>query len=116
MTGPALHTVEEASRILRKSRSWIYKAMKDRRIPYTQIGGGKFLSEDDIAEIIRNGARPAQDKPARRQTAKAAKKATQARVPRPRLAAPAESPTRVDIPRADPTASRKYRPPQKAPA
>lgn len=106
MTRPTLHKVTEAVPILRKSKSWIYQAMRDRRIPYTEVGDNKFLSDDDIAEILRAGARPAQTKPQRR--ADTAKKTQQkppapARTPRP--AGPL-----TDIPRADPTASRRYRP------
>ncbi|MDP4500999.1 hypothetical protein [Nonomuraea turcica] len=115
MTRPALHTVAEAVPILRKSKSWIYAAMRDRRIPYTEVGSNKFLSDADIAEILRKGARPAKAKPERRpsETAKQKPQRTApapqpARRPRPRGTGP------TAIPQADPTASRKYRPPMPA--
>lgn len=108
MTRPTLHTVAEAVPILRKSKSWIYAAMRDRRIPYTEIGDNKYLSDDNIAEILQRGARPAHRKPERHERAK-----TKAAQP-PKTTPPARTRTRHaipagDIPRADPTASRKYR-------
>lgn len=111
---PALHTFKEAVPIVRKSLSWLYKAARQGLIPHREIGRNKFLSDDDIAAIIRNGARPVKQQSRRGQqharparAARSTKRATpaaDATTSRLRvLSAPG------DIPQADPTASRLYR-------
>lgn len=110
MTRPTLHTVAEAVPILRKSKSWIYAAMRDRRIPFTEIGDNKYLSDDNIAEILQRGARPAHRTPGERHE----RPKTKTKAPQPKTTPPARTRPRHaipagDIPRADPTASRKYR-------
>ncbi|MEV0826416.1 hypothetical protein [Nonomuraea rubra] len=110
---PVLHTFREAVPIVRKSLSWLYKAARQGLIPHHEIGRNKFLSDDDIAAILRDGARPVTQQPSRRQertlSARAARSARRgvsaASEPTPRLRAVGAS----DIPQADPTASRRYR-------
>jgi excisionase family DNA binding protein len=56
MTGE-LHTVAEAARILKVRESWLKTKASARLIPCTFVGKHLRFSDDDIAEIMRSGAR-----------------------------------------------------------
>jgi excisionase family DNA binding protein len=52
-----LHTVAEAARILKVRESWLKTKAAARLIPCTFVGKHLRFSDDDIAEIMRAGAR-----------------------------------------------------------
>ena len=56
MTGE-LHTVAEAAGILRVRESWLKAKASARLIPCTFVGKHLRFSDDDIANIMRAGAR-----------------------------------------------------------
>jgi hypothetical protein len=56
MTGE-LHTAAEAARILKVRESWLKAKASARLIPCTFVGKHLRFSDDDIANIMRAGAR-----------------------------------------------------------
>jgi len=52
-----LHTVAEAAGILKVRESWLKTKASARLIPCTFVGKHLRFSDDDIAEIMRTGAR-----------------------------------------------------------
>lgn len=56
MTGE-LHTVAETAQILRVRESWLKTKASARLVPCTFVGKHLRFSDDDIAEIMRVGAR-----------------------------------------------------------
>jgi hypothetical protein len=56
MTGE-LHTVAETARILKVRESWLKTKASARLVPCTFVGKHLRFSDDDIAEIMRVGAR-----------------------------------------------------------
>jgi len=56
MTGE-LHTVAEAAGILKVRESWLKAKASARLIPCTFVGKHLRFSDDDIANIMRAGAR-----------------------------------------------------------
>jgi hypothetical protein len=52
-----LHTAAEAARVLKVRESWLKTKAAARLIPCTFIGKHLRFSDDDIAEIMRAGAR-----------------------------------------------------------
>ena len=56
MTGE-LHTVAEAAGILKVRESWLRAKASARLIPCTFVGKHLRFSDDDIANIMRAGAR-----------------------------------------------------------
>ena len=67
-----LHTVAEAATILKVRESWLKHKAALRLIPCTFVGKHLRFSDDDIAAIMREGARqpitsraPRQSRPAR---------------------------------------------------
>ncbi|MEO3869426.1 hypothetical protein ABGB18_11390 [Nonomuraea sp. B12E4] len=58
MIPPVLHDVHAASKIVKRSPSWLYKKGAAGEIPRTKIGGGVFWTDEQCAQIIRDGAQP----------------------------------------------------------
>jgi glutaredoxin len=56
MTGE-LHTVAETAQILKVRESWLKTKASARSVPCTFVGKHLRFSDDDIAEIMRLGAR-----------------------------------------------------------
>lgn len=56
MTGE-LHTVAETAQILKVRESWLKAKASARLVPCTFVGKHLRFSDDDIAEIMRVGAR-----------------------------------------------------------
>jgi hypothetical protein len=56
MTGE-LHTVAETTQILKVRESWLKTKASARLVPCTFVGKHLRFSDDDIAEIMRAGAR-----------------------------------------------------------
>jgi hypothetical protein len=56
MTGE-LHTVAETAQILKVRESWLKTKASARLVPCTFVGKHLRFSDDDIAEIMRVGAR-----------------------------------------------------------
>jgi hypothetical protein len=56
MTGE-LHTVAETAQILKVRESWLKTKASARLVPCTFVGKHLRFSDDDIAEIMRLGAR-----------------------------------------------------------
>ena len=56
MTGE-LHTPAEAAAILKVRESWLKTKASARLIPCTFVGKHLRFSDDDIADIMRSGAR-----------------------------------------------------------
>jgi Helix-turn-helix domain len=52
-----LHTAAEAAKILKIRESWLKTKASARLIPCTFVGKHLRFSDDDIAEIMRVGAR-----------------------------------------------------------
>jgi excisionase family DNA binding protein len=52
-----LHTPAEAARVLKVRESWLKTKAAARLIPCTFVGKHLRFSDDDIAEIMRAGAR-----------------------------------------------------------
>jgi Helix-turn-helix domain len=52
-----LHTVPEAAAILKVRESWLKAKASARLIPCTFVGKHLRFSDDDIADIMRAGAR-----------------------------------------------------------
>jgi hypothetical protein len=52
-----LHTVAEAAGILKVRESWLKTKAAARLIPCTFVGKQLRFSDDDIAEIMKTGAR-----------------------------------------------------------
>lgn len=102
MSIPKLYTVREASPMIRRSPSWIYREAKADRIPWTDLDG-VFFTEEQIAQIIRDAARKPRTEKAQSSTGskKAARQASTSRKAPP--------PPTTEIPQADPTISRLYR-------
>lgn len=57
MMASELHTVAEAAVILKVRESWLRTKASARLIPCTFVGKHLRFSDDDIAEIMRAGAR-----------------------------------------------------------
>jgi len=56
---PKLHTVEEASPLLRMGRSTLYRAIKSGKVHYTLDPVGRIrFTDNDIAKNIADGSRP----------------------------------------------------------
>jgi excisionase family DNA binding protein len=53
-----LHTPAEAAEILKVRESWLRAKAAARSIPCTFVGKHLRFSDDDIAEIMKAGARP----------------------------------------------------------
>jgi excisionase family DNA binding protein len=53
-----LHTLAEAAEILSIRESWLRDKAEARAIPCTFIGKHLRFSDDDIAQIMADGARP----------------------------------------------------------
>jgi hypothetical protein len=114
--GSVYHDVAETARLLRKSKSWIYKQVAAGNLPHHRQGVSIYFTDGDIRDILAAAARPA-TKPKTRATSKntgAKREPARPSVP----AKPVEQPEQqrrlyvvgtTDIPQADPTASRKYR-------
>lgn len=109
MTPPVLHNAKAAGKLVGKSESWMYKMGAAGLIPRTKIGHHVGWTDEQCAQIIRDGAqqpKPREDQLSaqRRKQNKPDKatKATQKRQPAP----PA---TAKKIPVADRTISRLYR-------
>src|SRR5690348_16529618 len=75
-----LHTPAEAAEILRIRESWLRAKAAARAIPCTFIGKHLRFSDDDIAQIMAEGA-PAASDPHPRHPAAAAGQAKQPRSP-----------------------------------
>jgi hypothetical protein len=56
MTGE-LHTIAETAQILKVRESWLKTKASARLVPCTFVGKHLRFSDDDIAEIMREGAR-----------------------------------------------------------
>jgi hypothetical protein len=56
MTGE-LHTVAETAQILKVRESWLKTKASARLVPCTFVGKHLRFSDDDIAEVMRLGAR-----------------------------------------------------------
>jgi excisionase family DNA binding protein len=52
-----LHTTAEAARVLKVRESWLKTKAAARLIPCTFVGKHLRFSDDDIAEIMKAGAR-----------------------------------------------------------
>lgn len=52
-----LHTVAEAAGILKVRESWLKTKAAARLIPCTFVGKHLRFSDDDIAEVMKTGAR-----------------------------------------------------------
>ena len=57
VSAPVLHTPAEAADLLKVRESWLRKKAAARAIPCTFLGKHLRFSDDDIAEIVRSGAR-----------------------------------------------------------
>src|ERR1700734_894323 len=55
--GGELHTVAETAQILKVRESWLKTKASARLVPCTFVGKHLRFSDDDIAEIMRVGAR-----------------------------------------------------------
>jgi excisionase family DNA binding protein len=55
---PQLHTPAEAAGILNIRESWLRHKAAARAIPCTFVGKHLRFSDDDIAQIMTQGARP----------------------------------------------------------
>jgi excisionase family DNA binding protein len=55
---PQLHTPAEAAEILSVRESWLRGKAAARAIPCTFVGKHLRFSDDDIAQIVAEGARP----------------------------------------------------------
>lgn len=58
MTGPATapptyHRPADVARMLRCSEWWIKEQARQRRIPYSWIGGSYLFTDDHVIEIVR---------------------------------------------------------------
>ncbi|MBN6054575.1 hypothetical protein JYK22_21715, partial [Nonomuraea sp. RK-328] len=111
MTPPKLHKAPEAGAIVGKSASWMYKMGAAGLIPRTKIGHHVGWTDEQCAQIIRNGAqepksRKQQNREQRNQKAAKADKA-EASTSRKRNTAPPA--TAKNIPVADRSVSRLYR-------
>lgn len=105
MIAPQLYDIEETSKKVRMSVSWLYRNA-GVTIPVTHIAGTRrhFWTEEQIADIIRDGAQPAKTRSAKntRQPQSAhANKSARIKV----ALTPGKS-----IPQARPERSRRYRP------
>lgn len=49
----AMHTAEEAARLLKVRRSWLERQAAARKIPFSMLGGSYRFSDRHLAEIIR---------------------------------------------------------------
>jgi hypothetical protein len=109
MIPPKLHDAHAAGRIVGKSASWMYQQGAAGNIPRTKIGHHVFWTDEQLAQIIRDGAQ--QPKPAKQE-----KRTTeQRRTPQPpkrevkRKRSTAPIATTANIPVADYSVSRLYR-------
>lgn len=59
MITAGLHTATEASEILKVPESWLKSKAAARAIPCTFIGKHLRFSDQDISQIMADGARPA---------------------------------------------------------
>lgn len=50
---PAMHTAEEAARLLKVKRSWLERQAAARKVPFSMLGGSYRFSDRHLAEIIR---------------------------------------------------------------
>jgi len=54
-----LYTAPQAAALLQVSPSWLRKKATARQVPCTFVGRYLRFSADDVASILRTGARPA---------------------------------------------------------
>jgi excisionase family DNA binding protein len=54
-----LYTAQQAAALLQVSPSWLRKKATARQVPCTFVGRYLRFSADDVAAILRSGARPA---------------------------------------------------------
>jgi len=58
---PALHTAEEAARLLKVKQSWLERQAAARKVPFAMLGGSYRFTDEHLAEIVRiNEVTPAQ--------------------------------------------------------
>lgn len=110
MTPPALHDAEAAGRIVRKSASWMYKKGAAGEIPRTKIGHNVWWTDEQCAQIIRDGAQqPKRPKPREKQATEQRSKPQPPKRETQRKRPPTATTKNTKIPTADRSVSRLYR-------
>lgn len=102
MTAPELYDVKQAAAKVRMSQSWLYHNA-GVTIPCTRIGGRLLWTDEQIEQIIRDGARPAK---AVKRTSQKVESAPASQMARAKTV----QTTTTKIPQARPERSRRYRP------
>lgn len=110
MNPPVLHDAEAASKIVRKSPSWLYQQGAAGNIPRTKIGHNVYWTDEQLAQIIQDGAQqPKQVKKPEEQPADQRRKPQPPKSAPKRQRKPAPAATAANIPVADFSVSRLYR-------
>jgi hypothetical protein len=107
MTPPKKYDVHQAALIVGKSPSWMYQQGAAGNIPRTKIGHHVSWTDEQLTQIIRDGAQePKQAKPREKQQTAERRKPQPARPVQQHKPMPANA---ANIPTADFSVSRLYR-------
>ncbi|MFD1546915.1 hypothetical protein [Nonomuraea guangzhouensis] len=107
MTPPVRHNAKQAGAIVGKSQSWMYQKGAAGAIPRTKIGHHVSWTDEQLTQIIRDGAQqPKQPEP---QPERSKPKQQPAKPKVQRKPKPAASTNTANVPVADWTVSRLYR-------
>lgn len=110
MTPPARYNAKQAGVIVGKSPSWMYQKGAAGEIPRTKIGHHVSWTDEQLTQIIRDGAQqPKQPKQPEPRPDPAKPKGQSAKPKGQRKPKPAASTNAVNVPVADFTVSRLYR-------
>jgi predicted DNA-binding transcriptional regulator AlpA len=111
VTTPARHDVIAAAELVGKSPSWMYKKGAAGEIPRTKIGHHVSWTDEQITQIIRDGAQEPKQAKAREQRQPEQKRKTQPAKaePQPKQESKPTTGKAANVPVADFSVSRLYR-------
>ncbi|WP_433520060.1 hypothetical protein ACQP2T_63710 (plasmid) [Nonomuraea sp. CA-143628] len=107
MTPPTRYNAKQAGAIVGKSPSWMYQKGAAREIPRTKIGHHVWWTDEQLTQIIRDGAQQPERSEPRPEPAKTKRQPGKPKAQR--KLKPTTSADTVNIPVADFTVSRLYR-------
>lgn len=110
MTPPVRHNAKQAGKIVGKSASWMYQKGAAGVIPRTKIGHHVSWTDEQLTQIIRDGAQqPKQAKQPEPRPDRSKSKQQPGKPKAQRKPKPAASTNAANVPVADFTVSRLYR-------
>lgn len=110
MIAPVRYNAEQAGHLVGKKKTWMLRQARTGAIAHHRLGRDIWWDDADIADILASAARPAKKPQTRKQTRPRPKTDKQTDAPQAESPKPLRLASADDIPQADPTGSRRYRP------